>query len=360
MRNTTSPGASTRTAEATVEELSREVAELRAAVKELASEPRPEAGHSGRRRRGRAHHDGSPESSGLVSRRHLFGLLGGAAAAGAGLAVAGSALSPDRADAVNPPMLLGTPNDAGTASTSLTSNSAAGTLEVDNSGSGAGVLANTFLGSQIPLVAVPPAGVSTLWLDGGAASAGPPTGGFHSRGELYQDQNAALFYCTAKGTPGTWANLSIGERLVTLNAPVRVYDSRFGQPNNSGNGNDQGSITFTNPPPGAAFRTINCANDASSGTAVLPATANALLINLTIVPISGVGALEVYASGAAIQPSASTINWSAGVQVLANAATSACTLVQQGGNARQNVNVAIVATAGASTDFLIDVIGYYM
>jgi hypothetical protein len=70
-----------------------------------------------------------------------------------------------------------------------------------------------------------------------------------------------------------------------------------------------------------------------------------------VVPVSGTGALSVY-SAAASQPSSSTINWSSGIVVLANAATSAC-------DSTQHVDVAIVASTGSSTNFLIDVVGYY-
>jgi hypothetical protein len=63
--------------------------------------------------------------------------------------------------------------------------------------------------------------------------------------------------------------------------------------------------------------------------------------------------LSVWVSGGASQPSASSINSSAGGQVLANSVTSAC-------NASQHVDVAIVAGGHASTNFILDVIGYYL
>jgi hypothetical protein len=193
---------------------------------------------------------------------------------------------------------------------------------------------------------------SPVILAGSAASTGPPSSDPHTAGELYQDNQRVLFYCTTAGTPGSWVNLSTGSNLVTLSAPSRVFDSRTGQPNFPGNGNTQGPLTFTNPPPSAAARTINCANDYSSGSTVVPASATALLINLTVIPISGTGALAVSAAGAA-QPSSSTINWFSGAVVLANGTTSAC-------NSTQHVDVAIVASTGASTNFIIDVIGYYL
>lgn len=39
---------------------------------------------------------------------------------------------------------------------------------------------------------------------GRAATAGPPTTGFHDAGELVLDANADLYLCKASGTPGTW------------------------------------------------------------------------------------------------------------------------------------------------------------
>ena len=35
-------------------------------------------------------------------------------------------------------------------------------------------------------------------------SAGKPTTGSHTKGELYMDSGATLFVCTRGGTPGTW------------------------------------------------------------------------------------------------------------------------------------------------------------
>jgi hypothetical protein len=65
----------------------------------------------------------------------------------------------------------------------------------------------------------------------------------------------------------------------------------------------------------------------------------------------GAGALVVYAHGAS-QPSSSSINWSSSGLSIANAVTSKC-------DASQQIDVAIVATAGASTNFIVDVVGHY-
>jgi hypothetical protein len=362
MRDRSSVGDPARTAEDKVEQLSRKVDELQTAMEAMASGPRPAARRSGRRRQSRIsreHGDESPESTGLVSRRRLFGLLGGAAAAGAGLAVAGSALGADPAGAGTGNMQFGASNDAGADSTSLVSSDGAFTLGVFNTAGGAAIHAQTNSGGGhgIPIEVESASGVSALSLQTVTSSVGPPTSGSHIAGEIYQDVHATLWYCIAGSTgpsdPGTWTNLSAGKRFFPLPAPSRVFDSRFGQPNNPSNGNTQGSLTFTNPPPSAASRTIDCRWDYSTGGAIdlNIASAKALLINLTVVPVSGVGALAVYATGAS-QPNSSSINWSPGAVVLANGTTTAC-------NNSQHVDVAIVATAGASTDFIIDVVGYY-
>jgi hypothetical protein len=360
MHDTTSPSASTSTKSAEVERLSRRVEELEAAVDALASDPHPETRRARRRGR-RAHGDERGESPGVVSRRRLFGLLGGAAAAGAGLAVAGSTLGADPAGAADGDAVVIGASNSGSSSTTLSTTGSNGLIGISglvggiglhgecDSGTGAvGVLGSSSSGYSV--VADSLGGLAPLLLKKGSTS-GQPTTGTHKAGELFVDVNGTLFYSVIAGTPGTWVNLSTGSNLVTLSAPSRVFDSRPGQPNFAGNGNTQGPLTFTSPPPSAASRTINCANDFSSGSTVVPASATALLINLTVVPVAGVGALAVYATGAA-QPSASSINWFSGAVVLANGTTSAC-------NTTQHVDVAIVATAGASTNFIIDVIGYY-
>ncbi len=42
-----------------------------------------------------------------------------------------------------------------------------------------------------------------------AGSAGKPTTGTHSKGEIYMDSAGALFVCTASGTPGTWKKVNM-------------------------------------------------------------------------------------------------------------------------------------------------------
>ena len=40
------------------------------------------------------------------------------------------------------------------------------------------------------------------------SSAGKPTTGPHTKGEIYMDSAGALFVCTADGSPGTWSKIT--------------------------------------------------------------------------------------------------------------------------------------------------------
>lgn len=44
-------------------------------------------------------------------------------------------------------------------------------------------------------------------------TAGAPTTGTFARGDIWLDSNNVRWMCTAAGTPGTWANMNIGEEL---------------------------------------------------------------------------------------------------------------------------------------------------
>ena len=87
-------------------------------------------------------------------------------------------------------------------------------------------------------------------------------------------------------------------------------------------------------------------------TPAVPAPASAILFNLTIAETLAAGSLLVWAAGQT-EPLASSINWTARDQVVANSVTSGC-------DASQAVQVAVSSgVAGFSTQFVLDVIGYY-
>jgi hypothetical protein len=329
------------TPEDRVEQLAGELANLRAEHATLRAEH--EELRAGRRRR-RNHRRPSDDTTGTLSRRRLFGLLGGAAAAGAGLAVAGSALSADPADATMGPMMFGQSNDAGMDPTSLASSDTANTLDVRNSGSGRAITASTSSGSGIGFAVAASTGVSPMRLLGSAASAGPPTSGVRNVGELYQDANGALFYCTAFGVSGgTWANLSTGERLVTLSTPARVYDSRNGQQPLTG---PKSQITN-----GATVSIDVTGAKAGGGSSGVPSGAAAVLGNITMVNGPNTTFLTVFAAGTTA-PSTSNIN-ALGGQIIANNFTS------QIGRGGANSNKISIQCGFGPTDFIIDIFGYY-
>jgi hypothetical protein len=256
-------------------------------------------------------------------------------------------------------MEYGVSNDSGSDHTEFTSSSAIATLVLINSSNFAPALYGVATGgpgvlgsSQNGYGGLFGGGRAAVRL-GPASGSGAPSLPGHQLGELYVDSNGVLYCCTNVSGSPAWINLSSGSKLLLLSSPARVYDSRPGQPNNPANGNMQGALAFSGPPPSAMARTVNCANDYSSGNPIDPGIGNAkaLLINLAVIPVAGTGALAAYASGSS-QPATSTINWSRGVAVLANAATSAC-------NASQHIDVAVVAAEEASTNFVVDVIGYY-
>jgi hypothetical protein len=335
-----------------VDDLRARVAQLEAKIEELEARdersPRP---------------DPEPERS--VSRRRLLGMAGAATAGAVGATV----LAASPAGATTGPLQFGSPNDAGTDATSLTSTAAgAATFRAANTGannglegsaaaatgvygqtastSNAGVLGEAtasgsgVVGSSASGVAIR-AGISTT-SSGGAhldliphgTVTGPPSG-FHNAGQFWMDATAALWQCVVTGTPGKWVRQA---PLVLLASPFRVYDSRTGNPNPSGS--PQGVLALN------ATRTINCTPSMPVGITV----ATGLLMNVTLTNTVGAkGAVTVF-SAAVSAPSTSSVNWAATNTTVANAVTSAC-------DSSQDIKVKCVS--GTSTDFIVDVIGYY-
>jgi hypothetical protein len=149
------------------------------------------------------------------------------------------------------------------------------------------------------------------------------------------DSTAALWQCVVTGSPAKWVRQA---PLVLLASPFRVYDSRTGNPNPSGS--PQGALAL------GVERTINCTPALPAGITV----ATGLLMNVTLTSTVGAkGAVTVY-SAAVSTPSTSSVNWAAVNTTVANAVTSAC-------DASQDIKVKCVS--GTSTQFIVDVIGYY-
>ena len=151
----------------------------------------------------------------------------------------------------------------------------------------------------------------------------PPSSGTWSAGMIIV-QNGHVWYCyqSGAGSASKWAKLSGTFIPIT---PKRAYDSR-----------GHGKLL------GGHQRTISLT---ATG---FPAGASAALLNLTVVNTQGSGYLTVYKTGTAI-PNTSNINWFGTDQILANNATTAVSAAGQ----------ISIAAGGVSTDFLVDVFGFY-
>lgn len=180
-----------------------------------------------------------------------------------------------------------------------------------------------------------------------ATSVAPPNASSHyyEAGEITQGPGGVLWYCVASGTPGTWRTLSAPTAAGAFYAvtPSRAYDSRVGTyPQNGSLGGSQN-------------RTLSVANSYDAygvllTTNFVPAGATAVMANITIVETVGSGFLTVNPGGVTTANS-STINWSTSGQILANGI--ALTL----NGSRQ---VTVVNGSAGSTQFLIDIVGYWL
>jgi hypothetical protein len=180
-----------------------------------------------------------------------------------------------------------------------------------------------------------------LRLDRGVGPIAPPpqTSAARSVGEIVFDDEENLWLCVTSGAPGVWRRVSgtstVGS-LTVLPSAVRAYDSRAGQ-------------APTNVTKGPLLAAQERVVDLKIGGGV-PAGAQAALLNVTVTNTSAAGFLKLFKPGAAV-PTASAINW-----------------FSQGSNIANNATVAVSPTAtvsvrcggtAASTDVIVDVVGYY-
>ncbi len=133
-------------------------------------------------------------------------------------------------------------------------------------------------------------------------------------------------------------------QFYALPTPVRVYDSRTGTGS---------AATGAGPMVSGTTRTITLRQgyespSATVKVAAVPADAVSALVNVTIDGTTAQGFLTVYSSAVA-QPAASSINWSAAGQILANMNT-----VVVGAD-----GIKITAGGGGTTQVIVDVLGFY-
>jgi hypothetical protein len=175
--------------------------------------------------------------------------------------------------------------------------------------------------------------------------AAPPDRGLaFEPGVIEADAQGDLWFCFKGGQPGEWVKITGRSTAGAFHVvtPGRVYDSRA-----------------TEPAPGAIAsgqnRTISVADkrNTATGTVILadlvPAGATAIAANVTIVSTEGSGFL-VCNPGGVTTVDASTINWSAPGQSLANGVILAVDAQRR---------LTIVAGGGGSSHVVIDVTGYF-
>ena len=167
-------------------------------------------------------------------------------------------------------------------------------------------------------------------------SAGPPASGLYATGDVFCDAAGNLWACVAGGTPGSFRKLAGPASAGALHAinPARAYDSRL----------SDGPLAV------GAMRTVAVATATTGGTLV-PSGATAIAYNLTVTRTVGAGWLAIVPHAAPFGGT-SSINWFGAGQTLANGG-----IVKLGGN--RQCDIWSGGGAGASTQLVIDVTGYY-
>lgn len=171
----------------------------------------------------------------------------------------------------------------------------------------------------------------------------------HTVGELVSDVDGDLWHCVDEGAPGTWRRLSgpaTAGSFVAID-PARVYDSRPLIQTNRGRIFDGDVRTFS----------ISDQIDVSTGavvqTDVVPLGATAIAYNLAVTNTLGGGYLYL-APGDAAGITAASINWDENVTGSLN--NGSIVRVDAG----RQLRVFCGGGAGGSTNFVIDVVGYWL
>ena len=163
--------------------------------------------------------------------------------------------------------------------------------------------------------------------------------------ELTPGPDGVLWYNVAAGTPGTWRTLAAPNSAGAFYAvtPGRVYDSRLSTyPQHGTLGSGQN-------------RTLSVASSYDLNGALLnsnfvPVGATAVFANIVVVDTVANGWLAVNPGGD-ITVHAATINWSQTGQVLANGISLTLD---------NNRQITVINGSAGSTQFVIDITGYWL
>lgn len=209
----------------------------------------------------------------------------------------------------------------------------AGSRGVHGIGTSIGLLGQSVTGTAIQTVS----NHVQIRLAPGARGAPTEDSVLHYDGDTVVDSSGDLWFCTAAGTPGTWRRLSGGTTAGSfhvLPAPARIYDSRPGSAPAVGS-----KTPLTNTP-----RVLSC-NVNSSG---VPAGATAVALTVLLVNAANAnGNMTVWANGAP-RPQANTMVWGSGSGRYTSSTISAI-----------DAQTRLQVVASASTDVVLDVVGYY-
>ena len=280
-------------------------------------------GHAQKDAEGTGAEDGIDELP--SDRRHLLKVLGATAAG----AVGASLLEASPAGATPGSAVLASVNNTSNATTSITTTAgdafsgstsdaaSHGVSGIDTSPSGGvGVGASsangvgiTAEGGVAPILLVP------------APTAGAPSSGGHTGGELYVDSDGVFYKCILIGAPGTWVPMY---SVVPLPAPVRVIATPSGPSN-------KGGLTG----PFAADGTTHTTTVLTGGATGIPAGAVGLVGNLVVSgngsTLNGAGFLTLFPAGTP-NPNTSSLNAGGGAFATSNGVT---VTLGTGGNAGQ-------------------------
>jgi len=166
---------------------------------------------------------------------------------------------------------------------------------------------------------------------------GPERAVDHSLGEIVCDANGDVWLCVEEGNPGGWRQLGgpTSSGQLHLNGPIRVYDSRPG-------GNNDGPLA------GGSTRVIDLHNPLVSPA--VPEGATGAMVSLTLDATVSSGFLALFANDLPAWPGNSNVNWFQNGQILAVTTVTAVDADQK---------IKVLAGGPGSTQFIIDVIGYY-
>ncbi len=182
---------------------------------------------------------------------------------------------------------------------------------------------------------------AAVYISSGTGSQPPNRTDSHLAGEIDLDANGTLWLCVKDGLPGVWRKIGGPDTSGALHAisPIRAFDSRW-------TGNTRLSAGLSK------VVSIADAHDLSgtvTTAGAVPSGATAIAYNITVTKTTGQGYLSVN-PGDALQITSSSINWFGENQDIANG------LIVALDNNRQ---IKVFGGGGGSTDFVIDITGYF-